>query len=158
MTTEKADKLKEALLLCSIHHERMSYAHSRVSKNFPLNLESYANLKKEDYSFFDQLIFRFSKLQDAMGEKLFPALLENLGEETKGKPFIDLLNKMEELGLLDDSNNWLLLRETRNVVIHEYPFITEEVIDGLNLLNKHYFLIVEIWEKLKTYSSTRFRL
>lgn len=158
MSIEKTDKLKEALLLCSIHHNRMSFAYSKINTCFPLSHESYSKLMQEDYSFFDQLIFRFSKLQDAMGEKLFPAVLENLGEETKGKPFIDLLNKMEELTLLDNSNNWLLLRETRNVVIHEYPFITEEVIDGLNLLNEHYFLINAILEKLRVYCSTRFKL
>ena len=39
---------------------------------------------------------------------------------------------------------------------NQYPFITEEVIQGLNLLNKHYKLIIEILEQVKTYIDKRF--
>jgi len=91
-----------------------------------------------------------------MGGKLFPALLEILGEETKGIPFIDLLTKLEELNLLENSRDWLLLRETRNIVTHEYPFITREVIDGLNLLSDHYELILSIWAKNAEFIKKRF--
>ena len=49
----------------------------------------------------------------------------------------------------------MLLRETRNIVTHEYPFITDEVIEGLNLLHKHYGLILETWGKVKHYVDIR---
>ena len=42
-------------------------------------------------------------------------------------------------------------------LIHEYPFITEEVIEGLNQLNDHYQLIVSIWKRLEQYSTQRFK-
>ena len=156
--SEIYDKLNEAVQLCSIHSERMSFAWGKIEKYFPLDVEKYRLLQPEELSFFDQLIFRFSKLQDSMGGKLFPALLEILGEDIKGKPFIDQLAKLEELNIIGNSNDWLLLRETRNIVTHEYPFITDEVIQGLNLLNKHYRLIIEIWEKTKNYIIIRFKI
>jgi hypothetical protein len=56
-----------------------------------------------------------------MGGRLFPTLLTYLGEEVKGKPFIDQLAKLEELNVIPDSTDWFLLRETRNIVTHEYP-------------------------------------
>ncbi len=34
----------------------------------------------------DAFIFRFSKMQDVMGEKLFPAILNVLGEEYRNRP------------------------------------------------------------------------
>ena len=69
----------------------------------------------------------------------------------------DDLKKGGDIDLfIQNSNDWLLLRETRNIVTHEYPFITDEVIQGLNLLNKHYRLIMEIWKQVKSYIKIRF--
>lgn len=149
------NKLYEAVQLCSIHNERMNFALKQVKKYFPLDKEKYLQLPPEALSFFDQLIFRFSKLQDSMGGRLFPSLLENLGEEIRGCPFIDRLAKLEELEMIPGVNEWMLLRETRNIVTHEYPFITEEVVEGLNLLNIHCQQITEIWLRLKKYIDTR---
>jgi hypothetical protein len=73
------DKLREALQLCAIHNERMQYAYHKVMHYFPITSTSYKALSNDDLSYLDQLIFRFSKLQDSMGNHLFPALLENLG-------------------------------------------------------------------------------
>lgn len=81
MNPKSLDHLKEAILLCNTHFSRMSYAFSKVEKHFPLNEKTYAVLSPDDLSYFDQLIFRFSKLQDSMGNRLFPSLLENLGED-----------------------------------------------------------------------------
>ena len=79
--SEILDKLNEAVQLCVIHSDRMSFAWSKVEKYFPLNTEKYKLLLPEELSFFDLLIFRFSKLQDSMGGRLFPALLAYLGED-----------------------------------------------------------------------------
>ncbi len=158
MTNDKRDKLNESVQLCLIHIGRMSFAWEKVKMHFPLDKEKYLHLQPEELSFLDQLIFRFSKLLDSMGGRLFPAILENLGEEVKELPFIDRLVKLEELKIIPSADEWLLLRETRNLVTHEYPFITDEVIQGLNLLSKHYQLIMEIWNQLENFIKTRFDL
>jgi hypothetical protein len=157
MTNEKKDKLNEAVLLCTIHSERMSFAWEKIKMHFPLDKDKYINLEPEELSFFDQLIFRFSKMQDSMGGKLFPAILENLGEDVIGLPFIDQLVKLEELNIIPDADEWMLLRETRNIVTHEYPFLTDEVIQGLNLLSKHYQLINDIWNQTESFIISRFQ-
>jgi len=155
LLSEKDDKLKEAIQLCSIHRDRMDYAYSKLENRFPLTIEIYNELSLDELSFFDQLIFRFSKMQDCMGGKLFPAILEKLGEDVRGLSFIDILDKLEELQFLNSSNEWLLLRETRNIVTHEYPFVNDEIVDGLNLLNKHYKLISVIFKQILQKISTR---
>lgn len=73
-------------------------------------------LTDDEIEHIDQFLFRFAKLQDAMGEKLFMLILEFLKEEhTRAKPFIDILNRLEQLGLLDDKNVWLELRACEKI-------------------------------------------
>jgi hypothetical protein len=153
--SEQADKLNEALLLCNIHYQRMKYAFEKVVNLFPLDTEKYANLDPDTFSYLDQLIYRFSKLQDSMGKRLFPALLGILGEDTLEIPFIDILTKLEKFGLLENFKDWLSLRETRNVVTHEYPFFTEEIIEGLNIMEKQCTALENTWLKLKAYAENR---
>lgn len=41
----------------------------------PLTKESYISLNKDSVQVLDQFLFRFSKLQDAIGRKLFKKIL-----------------------------------------------------------------------------------
>lgn len=68
----------------------------------------------------DQILFRFTKLQDALGERLVPATLQQLAESFEEWPMRDRLERLEKLGYLmvDD---WMRWRELRNRLAHEYP-------------------------------------
>ena len=156
--SENRNKLTEAVQLCTIHSERMHFAGEKVKDHFPLDKEKYKQLQPEELSFMDQLIFRFSKLQDSMGGKLFPAILENLGEDIRELPFIDRLAKLEKLNVIGSADEWMMLRETRNIVTYEFPFVTDEMIEGLNLLGKHQQLILDILEQVKDFVKNRFEL
>ena len=156
--SENRNKLTEAVQLCTIHSERMRFAWEKVKDHFPLDKEKYKQLQPEELSFMDQLIFRFSKLQDSMGGKLFPAILENLGEDIRELPFIDRLAKLEKLNVIGSADEWMMLRETRNIVTLEYSFITDEIIEGLNLLGKHQQLILDILEQVENFVKNRFEL
>ncbi|WP_418641218.1 hypothetical protein [Sulfurimonas sp. ST-27] len=123
----------EKLHECNQHKKRLLLAKKKLDSIIPLNIQKYNNLNDDYISYIDQLIFRFSKLQDTMGDKLFPALLELMGEEVKSKPFIDRLNRLEELGIVD-KNEWLKLRKDRNEIAHEYSFNQDEVVDSINLI------------------------
>jgi len=154
--SENRNKLTEAVQLCTIHSERMHFAWEKVKNHFPLDKEKYKQLQPEELSFMDQLIFRFSKLQDSMGGKLFPSILENLGEDIRELPFIDRLAKLEKLNVIGSADEWMALRETRNIVTLEYSFITDEIIEGLNLLGKHQQVILDILEEVKDFVKNRF--
>ena len=52
-------------------------------------------------SLLDQIIYRFSKLQDAVGERLAPATLETQGESIDDWPMHDRLHSLERLSYLD---------------------------------------------------------
>ena len=68
----------------------------------------------------DQILFRFMKLQDALGERLIPATLSELREPFEDWPMRDRLDRLERLGYLD-VELWLRWREVRNRLAHEYP-------------------------------------
>lgn len=155
---DKLTELHDALILCEIHFQRMSYAFGKLKNFFPLTPDGFSQLTFDDLSYSDQLIFRFSKLQDSMGTKLFPSILESLGEDIRGIPFIDLLNNMEKLNLLDDQQEWFTLRETRNIVTHEYPFNNQDIMEGLNILSNQVIVLERIYTKLKDYIFSRFHV
>ena len=54
----------------------------------------------------DQVLFRFMKLQDALGERLIPATLSELREPFEEWPMRDRLDRLEKLGYLD-VEQWL---------------------------------------------------
>jgi len=156
LTEELRNKLAETLAICDLHYQRMMFAWENVNKHFPLTVIRLTKLTPIELALFDQLIYRFSKLQDSMGARLFKQLLESLEEDTSALPFIDVINKLEKLNLLDDAKEWIALRQTRNTVTHEYPFFKEVQIEELNLLPGAVVKLSEIWLKLREYTLNRF--
>ncbi len=152
------DKLRETLVAAQLHHQRMMFAGNELSQFFPMSIEKYEELTPEQISFTDQLIYRFSKLQDLMGRKLFVLIIQGLGEDSESMPFIDVLNRLEKLKILTDTDQWLELRETRNLVTHEYPYHLDEFVDGLNALYNQSLKLSEIWLGIKTFVEKRFDL
>jgi hypothetical protein len=155
---ELSDKLTETLAICDLHHQRMMFAWGSIKKYFPLTEINLSRISPIELALFDQLIYRFSKLQDSMGSRLFKQLLEALEEDISGLPFIDILYKLEKLNLLDDAKDWISLRQTRNTVSHEYPFFKEVQMEELNLLPEEVVKLAAIWSKLKEYTLKRFAL
>jgi hypothetical protein len=66
----------------------------------------------------DAFVTRFGRLQDTVGDKLIPALLNALAEKTGAA--IDNLDKAEKLGLIESSDTWMEMRRLRNQMVHEY--------------------------------------
>ena len=158
LTEELRDKLTETLAFCDLHHERMMFAWGSINKYFPLTEITLSHLTPIELALFDQLIYRFSKLQDSLGSRLFKQLLEALEEDISGLPFIDILNKLEKLNLINSAKEWIVLRQIRNAVSHEYPFFKEVQIEELNLLPDEVVKLTLIWLKLREYTINRYEL
>lgn len=155
LTEELRDKLAETLVICDLHFQRMMFAFNSIEKYFPLTEFNFSQISEMELALFDQLIYRFSKLQDSMGTRLFKQVLEALEEDVSGLPFIDILYKMEKLSLLENAKDWIALRQTRNTVSHEYPFYKEIQIEELNLMPEDVAKLSGIWIKLKEYTLLR---
>ena len=66
---------KEKIFECDKPVQKIQIAKQYLNEVMPFSVESYAQISDIHASFVDQLIFRFSKLQDTIGESLFPAIL-----------------------------------------------------------------------------------
>ena len=147
------DTFQEKVYECNRHKEKILDAKEYLNEIFPLTLERYLTLGKIEYSFIDQLNFRFSKLQDTMGENLFKSILILAKEDVKRKTFLDILNRLEELELVE-KNEWLRLREIRNESAHEYSFNQQEVVDSLNLIYDKSAELIIIYDRVVRFANT----
>lgn len=77
--------IAEKFYECDKHEQKIQIAKKHIFAIIPLTHEKYLSLSDIEISFIDQLIFRFSKLQDSIGEKIFPGILILSGEEPKKK-------------------------------------------------------------------------
>lgn len=149
------DKLVKILYECNQHKKRIDYAYNNMKHRLPFDAENYEQFQDEEIEHIDQFLFRFSKLQDVMGEKLFPTILSLLAEDVKRKSFIDILNRLEALELLE-TDNWLRLRKIRNSVAHEYGFNVVDMVESLNAIYQSCANLLDIYDVLYAFCLRRF--
>lgn len=113
------DKLAPALWEADRHADTLLSAIDEWRQLTPVTaLDAQHN--KALVRLIDQILFRFAKLQDCMGERLVPATLAHLAEPYESWPMRDRLNRLEKLGYLN-ADTWLRWRDIRNHLSHEYP-------------------------------------
>jgi len=145
----------EKLHECNQHKKRVMGAKKRLEEIMPLTVERYNALDELSISVIDQMIFRFSKLQDTLGDKIFPSILELSGEKVKKMTFIDRLNRLEELELLY-KDEWMSLRKDRNEIAHEYSFNQDEVVDSISLIFNRTDDLLKIYDEVYVYCLLKF--
>lgn len=127
-------KVEDNLNQSYTHLKRLNDAFSELSirYRFPIDKSSYKKIidNIQDLAFSDQIIYRFSKLQDTIGAKLFRGLLLYQGENID-KPFLDILNQLEKIDIVN-VDEWFELRDLRNEIAHDYENNDLMAIDILN--------------------------
>lgn len=107
---------------CRLHAEVLAEALKEADAWLPLNAEAMERLTKEQLRVLDQLAYRFTKLQDTMGQKVLPTILELAQEPiASDATFAEKLNWLERMGALPSADEWKKLRVARNALAHEYP-------------------------------------
>lgn len=91
--------------------------------------ERYQALAPEQKAIFEAYLKRFSSLQDYMGNKLFPLIIEMAGI-TSGK-MSDILVAVEREEIIDSLQEWIELREIRNALEHDYPEALQQALQEL---------------------------
>ncbi|WP_294042290.1 hypothetical protein [Thiolapillus sp.] len=85
-----------------------------INANWVKNLENTPETAERMEAF----ISRFGRTQDTISDKLLPRWLMALAEKTGSQ--IEILNRAERLGILQNTENWLQARYLRNRLVHEY--------------------------------------
>ncbi len=133
ITLEKVNFLSDVALK-ELKHLR--YSQSQVFIE-PFTVERASNLAENEAfaAHLEAFASRFCRFQDMLGDKLFPAWLELVGE--KQKTFLDNLNRLEKLDIIHSAEHWLQARSLRNKMIHEYISSNELMVDAVNQANDY---------------------
>jgi len=146
---EKKLRIQKYINECEKHQLRIEKAYSKVKDIFPLSALKYTNLTDEEVEAIDQYLFRFAKLQDTIGNKLFKLIISDYVENIEQLTFLDILNHLEKIGILDDINIWKRLRTIRNDISHQYDDEPEEMAEALNNIFAYKDELITIFHRLR---------
>lgn len=131
-------KVHDNLSESNKHLSRLQNAIKALERNyiFPLSMEKFKSILEsvEHLAYSDQIIYRFSKLQDCMGAKLFKSVLLYEGENVN-KPFLDILNQLEAIDIIN-VDEWFEIRDLRNEIAQDYEDNDELAVNILNTIYK----------------------
>ena len=147
-------KLSPALKECQQHRRRLHVAWAEAVTFSSLEEDSTEELTDEQVRTLDQLLYRFGELQDAIGTRLLPAMLQLVHEWQDNEPFLDKLNRAEKLRMLPSVEQWQLLRELRNQTTREYPDQPEIVRVNLRCLLANVPVLEEACTQLTTWAES----
>jgi len=158
VTDVATQKLRMALQEGLAHVRHLARAWHDVAQHIPFTAESYQTLSPLDVRALDQFVFRFSKLQDALGLRLYPALLQAGGDWRDEQTFLDRLHLLERLKILSSVEDWTQLRQLRNLLAHEYPDDPGRNAAALNLAFNQAHVLVEHLMRARTFAVAHFHL
>lgn len=128
----------------NIHVERLNEVLNVLKGGYSLNIDKYKKLSFMEKNLLDSLTFRFSKLQDLLGSRIFREYLEEISFITEEKTFLELLREIEKEGIID-IDTWSDFTRMRNLIAHDYPEDVEGKVEAIN------YLIENTPKNLKTY-------
>ncbi len=117
---------------------------------YPLTEEKIKSLvDNPDYlKVLDQIAYRYIKLQDTLGKLLRYFLLKE-GEVVEHLSMLDIIHRIQKLGIFIDDELWFEMRNLRNSITHEYPNMYLEVAEAINSLYSFIEDIKEIIQSIK---------
>ncbi len=102
----------------------------------------------------DAFAARFARLQDTVGDKLLPALLNRLGEPLGS--VLDNLDRASRLGLLTQpSETWIAARAIRNRMVHEYIRNPDMLAQAVNEAHRAVPMLVDLAQACANYVASR---
>jgi len=112
-------------------------------------------INPERVKVIDAFLFRFIKIQDLMGNKLFREVLDRLGEYDDSMSTLDVLDRMEKLELIESADVWMDYRNLRNMLTHEYPDNKDVVIQGVRMAVQVFSAMERCFLHIESYLDTK---
>lgn len=138
---EKLEKKFEAIRSYKLLIDTLS------AKKDIFNGSVFVTLVPEEKALFDAYLKRFASIQDFLGSKIFPLLLEISG--IVNSKMSEVLIQMEKEEIIDNLDSWIELREKRNNLEHDYPDDLEDAlrdlrfcVDSLSRLESYYARVI----------------
>jgi len=144
-------KIESALQECSSHVHKIERSQKLLKEFFPLAEKSLTDFTEDNIEHIDQFIYRFTKLQDALGLRLIPSIYNFIENDNTPKPFLDILNRLEKLQIIPDVEEWQMFRNLRNNLAHDYPGSARQTAETLNLLYGEIHKMISIYKTISNY-------
>ena len=119
-----------ALDLASKEAAHLQYTHRTLFAQ-PIDADWVRQLSARDdlAEKIDAFVSRFGRLQDHIGEKLFPRFAALLGEAPKS--ILDVLAYAEKMQWIESAEVFIGARKLRNLLVHEYMSDTQLFLQAL---------------------------
>lgn len=144
------DKFAAALQEAGLHAQVLSEALTQVQDERPFGAPSVRAMAGLVRQRLDQTAYRFMKLQDTLGERVLPGLLELADEPlADSATFQQKLNRLERLEVIDSAADWRRLRTLRDQIAHEYPDAPEIQAALIELLLEGAAELLTMWRKIE---------
>jgi len=142
------DRLLIHLKEADIHIKRIEEILIDLKELYPIDYDTLEILNINQKDKLDVLAFRFSKLQDLLGTKIFREYLDILNYPTQDKNFLELLKELQKESILD-IDKWAEFRGVRNAIAHDYPYNDNEKIEAINYLIVNVNYLMEIKNQIE---------
>jgi hypothetical protein len=148
-------EVRTSLNECQLHAAVLHEARTEIGRR-RFAPESVNDISSETRRLLDQLAYRFGKLQDTLGLRVLPGILD-LTEEPlpESTPFGEKLQRLERLGVIQSVSQWRMLRELRNQLAHEYVDAPALKAAALNRFIDGVDGLLEMWQHLSDYTQRK---
>ena len=121
MKAKQLNLLKEQLILLDKSQTVLMYSYQRC-----VEIKDKPQFNEQDLERFESLTGRFARLADLLIQKML-RLIDSLDLDDQGT-VRDRINRAEKKGLIISAEQFILIRELRNTIAHEYdPIASEQV-------------------------------
>lgn len=142
---------KEAVHLVAVNQ--------RLQAIMPTTIEQLESALNNDPILIDTLesfSAKFSRMQDTIADKLLPAFLQAAGE--KNGTVIENLNRAEKLALISNTQQWLIARNLRNKLVHEYITDIRELQEAIELAKAFVTELYNTYKNIEIYACKQLKI
>lgn len=133
-------------------YSRQRLLASAIDTQWVIDLEFQPEIAEQ----LEAFVSRFARMQDTIGEKLLPRWLHAQGE--RSSTLIDTLNRAEKLGILNSAERWIMVRQLRNGLIHEYMTDPTEFAKTINLASAAVAELIGVYNALLRHAKDELKL
>ncbi|RKX88731.1 MAG: hypothetical protein DRP59_11915 [Spirochaetes bacterium] len=157
MTSTK-DVLKKRFLKLEKHYTALSdykrLIEELLEEKDIYNIEIFAKLEPRDRAILDAYLNRFASVQDFLGAKIFPLLIDISG--VTANKMTETLFIMEREEIIDSLELWIELREVRNELEHDYPEELAQALKDLKYCIDNYSAVESYYNNAKIFANRFF--
>lgn len=143
------DRFLATLGIVAKESDHLEWSRSRLFEQQTIDAHWVAALpdRPEIAERLEAFVSRYGRLQDTLADKLLPRWLLALAEKPGSQ--IEVLNRAERLGVIENVGTWLEARALRNRLIHEYITDCASFAADLHLAEGYSRMLTDTYQRIR---------